>query len=101
MLKTAANFTAVDYSWILGNDVKGFSEYSEGVNVCCATFPHLGADGKTILKDKYCYPRTVLNMERDQRYLLPTQVNPYPLAWCSSVNLVLGAAVLITSVLLC
>lgn len=50
-----------DFSWLgLGQNL-----YSAGINVCCATFPHLGSDGKSVVTDKYCYPRTVLNMEQD------------------------------------
>ena len=55
---------ATDVTWM-----KGFSQVSPGVNICCATFPHLDKDGKTRVFDKFCYPRTVLNMEFDSRYL--------------------------------
>ena len=100
MLVKPGNTTGLpDYSWILGNDYKK-EQTAAGAKICCATFPHLGADGKTILKDKYCYPKSVLNMELDPAYLLPGQVNPYPLAWCNSLSLSLGAALLLSSVLL-
>lgn len=84
-----------DVSWL------GIAPNSPGVNVCCATFPHLGPDGKTVLKDKYCYPRTVLNMEQDYRYLLPNQVNPYPLAWCHALSMTVGLAFVLTSAIFC
>ena len=78
------------------NQVNRAGGMSPGVNVCCATFPHLAADGKTVLKEKFCYPRTVLNMEMDWRYLKPGQGNPYPLAWCSATSLALAASALIS-----
>ena len=58
---------------------------TKGIDICCATFPHFGPNNK-IVKDKFCYPRTVLNMEMDPRYIVPGEVNPYPLAWCGAFN---------------
>jgi hypothetical protein len=63
--------------------------------ICCATFPHLGWDGKTIVKDKFCYPKSVLNMELAPEYLPLGQVNPYPLAWCSANALAVASVTLL------
>ena len=54
---------------------------SGGPDICCATFPHMDMQG-TVVKEKFCFPRTVLRNENDTRYLKPGQWNAYPLAFC-------------------
>ena len=59
----------------------GVNPATGAVNVCCATFPHMDMQG-LVVKEKFCFPRSVLRNEPDQRYLKPGQWNAYPLAYC-------------------
>ena len=84
-------------SWMTGAGAIGMSP---GVNICCATFPHLDKDGVTRVFDKFCYPRTVLNMEFDTRYMKAGQTNPYTLAWCFATHSVTVVTAIVLSAVL-